>query len=478
MTSRKHNILKPLLAMGVALFIVSCSSMMTMKDQFRGVNELLVKRNFAGAASQLESTKDKLYEAKDRVMYYLDLGMLYHYMGKYKESNELLTKAEYAIEELFTASITKAATSILLNDNALDYVGEDYEDIYLNVFKALNFLHLGLQDDAIVEIKRINNKLNLLEQKYRRLADEYNRSKDALIQVKTGTNNFYNSALARYISMLIYRSENEWDNARIDRDKVYEAFDRQANIYTFSKPNLAASLNPTNKARVSMFSFIGRNPDKIAANLRFASEKDRIVLVESAENAKFKEEITGFTSIYWKDVPQNLYFKYSLPVMKRLGSRIASGQVQLIPVAGQPGVTAPGNLKLEAIESIDNVAYFTFNVKKPMTYLRAILRGTAKGIASAQGKKEIQENTRGKELGSFLSFVADVAVDISENADLRISHFFPSWAYVGEIDVVPGKYTVIFEYFDSRGNLVFRDDQGVRDFAKTGINLVESFCLE
>ncbi len=77
------------------------------------------------------------------MLYYLDLGMLHHYAGNYAKSNEFLQKAEYAIEELFTASVSKIATSLLLNDNALDYSGEDYEDIYLNIFKALNFIALG-----------------------------------------------------------------------------------------------------------------------------------------------------------------------------------------------------------------------------------------------------------------------------------------------------------------------------------------------
>jgi len=96
------------------------------------------------------------------------MGMLYHYDGDYVKSNEFLTEAEYAIEDLYTKSVGKAVASMLLNDNALDYFGEDYEDIYLNIFKALNYFHMNKSEDAFVEIRRVNNKLNLLEDKYKK----------------------------------------------------------------------------------------------------------------------------------------------------------------------------------------------------------------------------------------------------------------------------------------------------------------------
>ena len=105
------------LLISLVVLLFSCSSMMTMKQQFKGVNAKIAQHDYAGALALLEKSKDKYYEAKDRVMYYLDAGMLSHYAGLYEQSNEYLTKAEYAIEELFTQSISKAAVSLMLNDN-------------------------------------------------------------------------------------------------------------------------------------------------------------------------------------------------------------------------------------------------------------------------------------------------------------------------------------------------------------------------
>ena len=141
-------------------------------------------------------------------------------------------------DELYTKSLGRGAASMLLNDNILEYSGEDYEDVYLNVFKALNYVELDEFDDAFVEIRKINEKLSLLEQKYRKMAKQYNTSKDKKKNFESGTNKFHNSALGRYLSMLLYRAEGKMDDARIDKEKIDEAWQLQSHIYNFSKPSL------------------------------------------------------------------------------------------------------------------------------------------------------------------------------------------------------------------------------------------------
>jgi len=462
------------LAWGLVLAIVSCSSIMTIKDQLKDINQQVAKRDFATALKILEKGKAKYYEAKDRVMFYLDAGMLSHYAGDYAKSNEYLTRAEYAIEELYTASVSKAIGSLLLNDNALDYSGEDYEDIYLNVFKALNYIHLGSFDDAMVEIKRISIKLNMLEDKYRKLANEYNKDKDAKIKVKSGSNNFYNSALARYLSLIIYRAEGEWDSARIDRDKIKEAFSRQANYYPFPQPNLDNALVPNRNAKVTVISFTGRSPDKVAVTLRLRSEKNALVIVPSKENEQFRDEIKDFGIIEWQGIDPNYYFKLQFPVIKTFGSSVSGFRVIFTPVvSGQTVLKANGS----PLESIERVAKLTFEVKKPLIYLKTIIRTIVKGLIAAEGKKQIQKNTDDL-TGALLNLATDIVVDVSENADLRISHFFPAQASIADVDVAPGVYNVVVEYYTKNGSVVFRDEKGEIEIKKNSVNLIESFYLE
>ncbi|MBN1798018.1 MAG: hypothetical protein JW822_05555 [Spirochaetales bacterium] len=448
--------------------VSSCSSMMTMKAQYKGIDKMMANRNFDKAIKQIEGAKEKHYAEKDRVLYYLDLGMLYHYTGEYEKSNALLTQAEYAIEDLFTKSVSKAAASILLNDNALDYFGEDYEDIYLNVFKALNYIHLNKWDDAIVEIKRIDIKLNMLEDKYRDMAKEYNKSDESDIAIKSGTTNFYSSALARYLSMLLYRAENNYDAARIDKNKIVDAFNNEANIYNFNMPNLDRATTWSNKARVNFLCFTGKGVDKVAKTLYIHTERGTLVIVPTKEDEDFKEEITDIAVINSPGIPDNLHFKFQLPFMKTLGSRVTEVRIKL---------TAGGTVDkpCEKIESLQKVAVETFKVKKPIIYLKTIARTVGKGLGAKVAKDEINKGVDDPLAGLLLGIAVDIGVDATENADLRVSHFFPAYAYVSEAEVAPGTYQVEIQYYGENGNLLFVDNKGEVELKAQGFNFFESF---
>ncbi len=452
----------------LGLLLASCASMMTMKQQYKGIDKMLVDRQFVKAVKQIEGAKKKYYTEKDKVLYYLDLGMLYHYNGEYSKSNDLLTQAEYAIEDLFTKSVSKAALSLMLNDNALDYFGEDYEDIYLNVFKALNYIHMKKWDDALVEIKRVDIKLNVLEDKYKDMAKQYNKSKDSNLRIRTGTTNFYSSALARYLGMLLYRAEGNYDNARIDKNKVIDAFNNEANIYNFSMPNLDTATKWTKKARVNFICFTGRGVDKVAKTLYVHSEPNLLVIVPTKENKDFKEEITDIAAIKSPGIPDNLHFKFQLPFMKTLGSKVAEIRVKL-------SNTSTKEADCAKLESLQKVAVETFKVKRSIIYLKTIARTVGKGLLAMKGKEEINKNVDDP-LGSLLLGLAvDVGVDATENADLRISHFFPAFAYVSELQVAPGTYNVEVEYYGKNGKLLFVDQRGEVELKANNFNFFESF---
>jgi hypothetical protein len=472
MVSMRRKINLPMwIGLAFALALAGCGSVMTRKDQFKSINDNFSRRDFSAALAQIEKSKGEYYEEKDRVMYYLDAGLLSHYAGLYDKSNGYLSKAETGIEELFTASVSKAGASLLLNDNVLDYSGEDYEDIYLNVFKALNYIHLDKWDDAIVEIKRINNKLSLLEDKYKKLAEEYNKGKDATIKMRTGTNNFYNSALGRYISLLIYRGEGAQDSARIDRDKIKEAFSREANLYPFAPPDLTAALAQTANARVNFICFTGRNPQKSAFTLRLHSENNLLVIVPSAENSQFEEEFKGFAAVPWPGLSGDYYFKFQLPRMVTPGSAAEKVRIRL---SGAKETVIQG----QRIESLERIAKFTFDVKKPLIYLKTILRTVGKGLVAAEAKKGIHRETKNALLGDLLSLATDATVDLSENADLRIARFFPAQAIIAETALPSGKYKVVIEYLNHDGGVLFSDDRGDMEIKKAELTLVESFFLE
>jgi len=144
-----------LVAVVLILATVSCSSVATRKKFYEPITADIRSQNYKAAYQKIESARDKnKYGKKDRLLYYLDSGFAAHYASLFDTSNVKLTMAEDAADELFTKSVSRAAASVLLNDNVLEYSGEDYEILYTNLIKTLNYLSLGEFDEAFVEVGR------------------------------------------------------------------------------------------------------------------------------------------------------------------------------------------------------------------------------------------------------------------------------------------------------------------------------------
>jgi uncharacterized protein len=457
-----------ILILALTVLFSGCANMKTSKKQFVGIDEKLLAHDYADALAQIKAAKGTGYKEKEQALYFLDLGMLRHYNGDFEKSNEALTKAELAIDELYTKSITRGAASMLLNDNVMEYSGEDYEDIFLNAFKAINYLSLDQFDGAFVEIRRINEKLELLEQKHKKAADQFNLSKDKKKEFKVGKNKFHNSALARYLSMLIYRAEGKWDDARIDRDMIAEAWKLQGQIYSFKQPDFSTYLEKTSMVKVDFISFIGRAPDKKANTLYIHTAEDKIFIATTKETPKGNQNLDTLDEIEWSGMVENYHFKFQLPYLKERKTNIGSVKIK---------VDGEVKKELEMIEDLEKIALETFKIKEPLIYLKTITRTVVKSLFAAKRKEEMKNEVGNNELGNLFSVLTDVAVDATENADLRISRFFPGKAMIGEIEVTTGVHTFAVEYYSKKGILLWVDDLGEKEVNNNGLNLFESIYL-
>ena len=156
-----------------------------------------------------------------------------------------------------------------MNDTVVDYSGEVFEDIYTNIFMALNYIHLGDIEGAFVEIRRFDNKLRAASAKYSDMISQANKESDSNggETVEVPDMEFHNSALARYLSMILYRSRGQMDAAAIDKKYLDSAFASQPHLYDFSSPSsLAQELDaPEGKVRLNVLAFSGKAPVKVAA---------------------------------------------------------------------------------------------------------------------------------------------------------------------------------------------------------------------
>ncbi|GJQ63404.1 MAG: lipoprotein [Melioribacteraceae bacterium] len=451
---------KILLILVTIIIGTGCSSLRTDTQFYDPVLQQLERGNYEAAAKYItDAAANDHYSDKDKVLEHLDKGILFHYQGEYDKSNTELTEAENLIDDLFTKSISKGAASLLLNDNALAYDGEVYEDIYINIFKALNYINLAKTDEAYVEIKKVNVKLQSLDNKYESYVEELNESEDAKIDINAIPIEYYNNALANYLSHLVFRADDEYDNSRISLEQTMDAFKQYPHIYDFPAPTAVTNTTNENKSLLNILAFAGPGPQKEAVGARI-STFDGFIMVSDPSN-------------YWAEgipfpgIKGGYNFKFSFPKIYEPGSFVE--RIEIFSDGRKLG-------EAELIENLAKVAEKTFQAQKGVTFFKTITRAVVKGLASNQLGKKLGKEAGGGLLGGLAQFATNVAFDATENADLRNWRTLPAYSFVAEFELEPGFHNISIRYIGDGGKLLY--EKKVEKFrVNRGLNLIESFYL-
>jgi hypothetical protein len=478
------NFARILLAVGAAALLFSCA---TKADVYQEIDEAVSSAAYENALNAIDAAqtppegkgkaKNPIYPEKNVVLLYLDKGILEHYAEKYPESAQDLIEAERLIEEAYTKSITQDLGSYFANDNTKDYPGEDYEDIYTDVFNALNFYHQDNPESAMVEIRQVIQKLQVLADKY--VPKEDSKVKPELITAfvldavgitakvagldgflvpipeeilnpDPPATQFTDSALAEYLSLIFYRGDGREDDARIAHEAIAAVYSASPNVYSGGVPaSLAEELSvPAGKARLNFISFTGRAP--------------------------VKEQ---------KIIDLDLDFFPTISALKPLDNpklRLTTGNMAVPALLAQPSsiesVTVEVNgerVTLDLLEDIGKVVEETFLVKFPSIRTKAYIRAILKYVTVEVAAQVARKNANGNDLLVVAAATgAKKAADASEQADIRASRYLPGKAFVGGINLDPGTYDVTFTF--SNGETVTKSVTAAAGKA----NLVEAVSLK
>ncbi|MBO6586640.1 MAG: hypothetical protein JJ953_11085 [Gracilimonas sp.] len=381
--------------------------------------------------------KNEVYQNKEKVLLHLEHGLVNHFASNYEQSSYHFTQAENEMDVLFSKSMSRAVKSFVVNDNTLAYDGEDYEDIYLNIFKCLNYIHQDELESALVEVRRVTYKLERLDQKYNGLVESLSKADTTSTdddKWKTGDTNIQNSALGRYLSTILYAKTNKPDDARIEYENLLKAYREQPSVY-------------------------GNKPDE--SKLRQITEPERYnVLVQAfAGRAPIKEQ--NDIRLYLDE--SDTYLKFSLPSLKTFNSQVSAVKVNF--ENGNP-------VQLDLIEEMDQVAKEVYKVKEPIIYARTFVRTFLKAAAAAKMKKEAKKED--ETLGSIVNILGKIAQETTEKADLRSWQTMPGKAYATVLNLPPGDHNVEVQYYGHTGQLIHAQPRIITVRENETLKLVES----
>jgi len=435
--------------------VLSCA---TSTVSIRDIDTAVNQTDFPAAVRVIEISqagKRPLYNERNAISLFLDIGLLEHYAGNYAASSRHLQNAERLIEEAYTKSITQGFATFIVNDNMRDYPGEDFEDIYINVFNALNYYKRGDIEGALVEIRKLtisSGKLNMLPQRHNFTDPNTGESLSEITYRETGVSDlpstkpveFSNSALARYLSALFYQANRDFDSARIEFDQVHHAYRTNRNIYRGPVPNAVEEARnvPNDMARLNLISFSGLSPIKEEQRFSFP-----FILSGNSSNISLR-----------------------LPVLVRRPNMITRVEV----VVGNTGA-----FDLELIEDISAVVQETYNARFNSillkTYIRTLMKHVGAGIATTLITGDDESSGR-EALGIATAIASMIAIEVSERADTRMARFLPGKAFIGGINLNPGTYSVTVNYYNGN-RIVYRDVHNNVIVNQRGLNLLQSVKL-
>jgi hypothetical protein len=184
------------------LLFISCASYYKKNQELM---DAVYTSNFEAAKKLLAD--DAKWEKKDKnkLLFYLNKGTVLWMAGEHANSNVYFSKADYFVED-YEKKATDAVLSFLVNPKFSTYGGENFEQILLHYYGALNYLALNQTDEALVEGKRMLEKMQRITDKYK------------------SKNKYRRDAFAHNLIGLIYDLKGENNNAYIAYKNAYEIY--------------------------------------------------------------------------------------------------------------------------------------------------------------------------------------------------------------------------------------------------------------
>ena len=426
------------------LFLVGCATYYQKRIEFQ---EYFASGNLNFAQSFLDKNK-KAAEKKDRLLYFMDRGVIEHMLGNYTESNQAFEQA-YIFMEDYRKNFGSDALSLITNPMSQPYSGEDFEIVLIHYYKAINFIMLGDLGSALVEVKRINIKLNQLNDQYEHRKNRY--SQDAFAQLLTG---------------IIYEADKDYNNAFISYRNAYNTYKevyephfglhvpgqlkldllRSADLTGFTsellyyEKELGINYQPTEKYKQTpylvFFWLNGLGPIKGENSINFAMVKGQGGIVN------FQNEEYG------------LNIPVPLPPSESSNAETGFGDLKFVrmalpkynerqPIINTAKLISPDTIQeLEMVENINKIAFSVLEDRMLRELGKSLLRLATKQAA------EIAMRQENEELGALLS----IANAVSEKADTRNWQTLPYSISYSRIPMEIGDNQVDFVYESSKGS--------------------------
>lgn len=409
----------------LALSATACSQA-GLVQHYSTMRPAMVRGDWETAAAMMDKAKEDPYGEKDRVMYWLNLGTLLHYANKPDASNENLVKAEAAMQELWTTSVSAEISKTTLGETLQSYGGEDFEKVLVYVYTSLNNVKLGKTQDAIVEARRADELLKKMLVHYEKegeLGTVYKQDAFMLwliglyyeLEGGTGLNDAFLTYKAAYEA---YKNEFQGTFGAPPPPYLGEDIVRTALLLGFNDE--AAQFQQATGAT-------GESAQKLAT-------MGEVIVVHGNGEAPFKRELR-----FDGTMSDGYVMSIAVPEFYAVPPRIQYAEVR----------SGAEVARSELAEPITEIVLKNFELRLPAIKTRAIARAVIKYAAT----KAAQAAGGGSDsaMGTLLGVAANITAVATEAADLRSWTTLPASFRVARLWLPPGQHQIDVTYHDAAG---------------------------
>jgi uncharacterized protein len=377
-------------ALLAALLFVGCASYQAKVQDAR--NDM-TNGNAAKAVDILKPLAEK--QGDDQLVYLLDYATALQLAGRYQDSANQFGIAEKMADIKDYKSLSRMASSLVLSEGMLQYKGDDYEKVLINGVNAINYLELGQLDDALVEVRKLNNMLYKFKYEAKRPYEQ--------------------NPYAFYLSAIIWEADHKWDDAYIAYKAAYEV-----------NPNYAPLRQDLIRAAIRA----DREDDLADWKKKFSEVK-----IDPEWNDKTMGEIILVYQQGWGPRKQP---RPGSPKFPHLVPTYANTRWAKLIVENENGQSA----QTKQVFSVQDVAIKTLDDD----FARLVASRVAGTVTKAIIADQVAQHNQ------LLGYVTFLALNATDQADLRQWSTLPASFQVARLPIKAGRYKVTVHGVGVSGN--------------------------
>jgi hypothetical protein len=188
----------------VAVAVLCFAALVSGCGNYTSTTKAAREEFYAGKYTDAAKALDKgaHEDGVDQLLYVFDRATALHEGGDFDESIKDFALADKLAEIKDYTSLATEAATLVTNDKIVAYKGEDFEKVLISQYQALNYLFLRQYEDALVECRRVNQKLYMM--------------------ISQGKRKYKLNPMASYLTAMMWEDQKEWNDAYVDYQAVYK----------------------------------------------------------------------------------------------------------------------------------------------------------------------------------------------------------------------------------------------------------------